>query len=89
MGATSQSFDSDMIPKLQQARDVLEECGKKLAPAMEQSVELAQKNGLGKLLTSATNSVEGAQVFAKSITEAVESVDNLIAYIKKIDGALG
>lgn len=84
-----QSFDADVLPKLQAVRDELEDMSKKMVPAIEGSVELAKRNGIAKLQADAENAVEGTAVMAKAFDQLVESIDAYSDHVKRVSEALG
>lgn len=83
-----QAFDVDVLPKIQAVQDELNEMASKMVPAVEGSIELAKRNGLGKLQSDAESAVEGTAAMVKAFTQLSESLDAYQAYVKKVSEAL-
>lgn len=87
MGST-QSFDTELIPKLEAAKETIAEGFSGIVPAFQSSIELAHSHNLPVLEKESTGGLEAAQALYKLYQDLDASIDNLVNYYKKLEAAM-
>lgn len=86
--SSTQSFDTDLISKLEEARETLADGFSGIVPAFESSIELAHSHNLPVLEKESTGGLEAAQALYKQYQDLSDSIDKLIEYYKGLEAAM-
>lgn len=84
----TQNFDTDLVGKFKNAKEVLAEGFKGLVPAFEASIDLARANGLPALESECQEGLTAAQTIKKQYEQLDESLDVLIEKYSKLQDAV-
>lgn len=85
----AQTFDSELLPKLQAVVDLgKDDVFPKMRVGAQDAVELAKKIGSGSFEKSSNALVESIELTAKKFEELTEVLENVASYYKRLESAL-
>lgn len=83
------SYNTEELPKLKRAKEILESIRPTMKKGVENSVEIAKDSGAPKYIASGESMAENVPALVdQTIPETIEAIGNMIKYYERLENAL-